>query len=73
MKSTWPTPAPRVGERTPPIIDLLALGVGVGGYANFSIRVGGNANFCVFRYQHAKLWRRGSKPMRGPNANGFAS
>ena len=35
-------------------------------------RVGGNANFCVFRYQHVgipntKLWRWGSKPMRGPN------
>ena len=36
------------------------------------------ANFRVFRYQHvgignAKLWRWGSKPMPGPNANGFAS
>ena len=41
-------------------------------------RVGGSANFSVFRYQHvglpnAKLWRSGSKPMRGPNANGFVS
>ena len=54
------------------------MGVGVGGNANFSIRVGGNGNFSVFRYQHvgignAKLWHWGSKPMPGPNANGFAS
>ena len=38
----------------------------------------GKAKFCVFRYQHvgipnAKLRRLGSKPMPGPNANGFAS
>ena len=37
-----------------------------------------NANFSVFGYQHvgiskAKLWRWGSKPTPGPNANGFAS
>ena len=31
MKSTWPMPAPRVGDPTPPIFHLLALGVGVGG------------------------------------------
>ena len=34
--------------------------------------------FSVFTYQHvgipkAKLWRWGSKPTPGPNANGFAS
>ena len=68
MKSRWPTPAPCVGDPTPPIFHLLALGVGVGG----------NANFSVFRYQYvgitnAKLWRWGSKPTRGPNANGFVS
>ena len=78
MKSTCPTPAPRVGDLTPPIFHLLALGVGVGGNANFSVHVGGNANFSVFRYKHAgipnvKLWCWGSKPMRGPNVNGFAS
>ena len=44
----------------------------------FRFGVGGKANFSVFRYQHvgipnAKLWRWGSKPKRGPNANGFAS
>ena len=44
-KSTWPTPAPHVGDPTPPIFHLLALGVGFGGNANFSFRVGGNANF----------------------------
>ena len=62
----------------PPIFHMLALGVGIGGNANFSVCVGGNANFSVFRYQHvgipkAKLWRWGSKPMQGPNTNGFAS
>ena len=67
MTSTWPTREFFIGDPTPPIIHLLALGVGVGG----------NANFRVFRYQHvgignAKLWRWGSKPTRGPNANGFA-
>ena len=66
MKSTLPKPAPV----WPPIFHLLALGVGIGGNANFSGCVGGNANFSVFRY--AKLWRWGSKPTRGPNANGFA-
>ena len=76
MKSTCPMPAPRVGDPMPPIFHLLALGVGVG--SNFSVRVEGNANFSVFRYQHvgipnAKLWRCVSKPTRGPNANGFAS
>ena len=30
MKCTCPTPAPRVGDPTPPIFHLLALGVGVG-------------------------------------------
>ena len=52
--------------------------VGVGINANFSFRVGGNASFSVFRYQHvgipnAKLWRWGSKQTQGPNVNGFAS
>ena len=42
-----------------------------------SVRVGGNANFSIFRYQHvgtpnAKLWCWESKPMGGPNMNGFA-
>ena len=68
MKSTWPMPVPPVRDPTPPIFHLLALGVDIGG----------NTNFSVFRYQHvgipnAKLWHWGSKPMRGPNANGFAS
>ena len=54
------------GDPTPPIFHLLALGVGVRD----------NTNFSIFRYQHVgipnmKLWRLGSKPMRGPNANGF--
>ena len=50
MKSTWPTPVPHVGDPTPPIFHLLALGVGVGGNANFTVCIGGNANFSVFRY-----------------------
>ena len=67
MKSTWPTPAPRVGDPTPPIFHLLTLGVGVWGNENVSIRVGGNTNFSAFRYQHvgipnATLWCLGSKP-----------
>ena len=58
MKSTWTTPAPRVGDPKPPIFHLLVLGVGVGG----------NAHFSVFGYQrvgipNAKLWHWGSKPM----------
>ena len=67
-----------VGDPTPPIFHLLVLGVGVGGYANFSVCVWGNTNFSIFRYEHvgipnAKLWHWGSKPRPGPNANGFAS
>ena len=68
MKSTWPTPAPHIGDPTSPIFHLLALGVGIEGNANFNVCVGGNANFrCVFRYQHVgipneKLWSWGSKP-----------
>ena len=67
MKSTRPMPAPCIGDPTPPTFYLLALGVGVRGNDNVSVRVRGNANFSVFRYQHvgipnAKLWRWGSKP-----------
>ena len=40
MKSTWPMPAPRIGDPMPPTFHLLALGVGIGGNANFSICVG---------------------------------
>ena len=57
------------GDRTQSIFHILALGVCVGGNANFRVGVGGNANFKVhvgsarlFRYQHvgipnAKFWR----------------
>ena len=60
------------------IFHLLALGVGIGGNANFSIRFWGNAKFGIFKYQHvgipnAKMSNWDSKPTRGPNANGFAS
>ena len=79
MESTWPTPAPRVGDPVPPIFHLLALGLGLEGNVNLSLRVRGNTNFSVFRSQHVgidnwKLWRLGSEPKQGPNANnGFAS
>ena len=68
MKCTWLTREFCIGDPTQPIFHLFTLRVGVGGDANFS----------VFRYQHvgipnAKLWHWGSKPTRGPNANGFAS
>ena len=61
----------------PPIFHLLVLGVSVRGNGNFSVRVGSNTNFSVFRDKHvgignAKLWHWGSKPTRGPNTNGFA-
>ena len=60
-----------------PIFHLLALGIRVGGNANFRFGVGGNTNFSVFRYHvcipNAKLWPWGSKPTQGPNVNGFAS
>ena len=45
MKSTWPMPAPRIGDPMRPIFQLLTLGVCVRGNANFRVRVGGNANF----------------------------
>ena len=69
MKYTCPTPAP--GDPKPPVFNLLALGVGVWGNTNFSVRVEDNANFSIFRYQHVgipntKLWQ-------GPNAKGFAA
>ena len=40
------------GDPTQTIFHWQALGVCVGGNANFMFRVGGNANFSVFRYQH---------------------
>ena len=76
IKCTCPIPSPRIGDPTPPIFHLLVLGVGIGVDTNFSVRVGGNANFSVFGYQHVgisnmKLWRW-HWPTQGPNANGFA-
>ena len=38
------------------IFHLLALGVGVGGNANFSICVGGNTNVSDFRYKHVGIF-----------------
>ena len=78
MKCTWPTQDPTPGDPTQTIFYWLVFRVCVGGNANLMFRVGGNANFSVCRYQdvgisNAKLWRWGSKPMPGPNANGFAS
>ena len=78
MKYTWPTRKFCIGDPKQPTFHWLTLGFCIGGNANFMFRVGGNANFSVFRYQHvgipkAKLWRWGSEPKPGPNANGFAS
>ena len=55
MKSTWPMPAPGVGDPTSPIFHLLTFGVGIGGNTNFSIRVGDNRNFSIFRYMYQHL------------------
>ena len=78
MKSTWPMQELSVGHPMQPIFHWLALGFCIGGSANFRFGVGGNPNFCVFRYQpggipKTKLWRWGSKPTPGPNPNGFVS
>ena len=45
----------------------------VGGlrWANFMFRVGGNANFRVFRYQHVGIAHANLRV--GPNASSFAS
>ena len=40
---------------TGPIFHLFALGVSIGCDANFSVPVGGNANFSDFRYQHVGI------------------
>ena len=37
------------------IFHWLALGVCIGGSAYFSVHIGGNANFSVFRYQHVGI------------------
>ena len=55
-------------------------GVGIGENANVLFGVGGNANFTTkytnmlvyFALGDSKVWRWGSKPKPGPNANGFA-
>ena len=78
MKDTWPTRKFCVGDPTQPTLYWLSLGFCVGGNATFMFCAGGNANCSIFKYQHVgipnrKLWGWGSKPMRGPNANGFAS
>ena len=71
MKYTCPRPAPRIGDPTPPIFHLLMMGVGTVGNTNFSVCIGGSANFGVFRYQHvgipnAKLWRGGLSQRKDP-------
>ena len=67
-------PAPRIGDPMPSIFHLLVLGGGAGGDTNVSVRVQGNTNLSIFRYQQCEvLWRWGSEPMRGPNTNGCAS
>ena len=55
MKSTWPMREFCVGDPMRPIFRLFALGVCVGVNASFSIRIGGNANLSVFKYQHVGI------------------
>ena len=52
MKCTWPTQKFCVGDPMQPIFHWLALGFCVESNANFMFRIGGNASFSVFRYQH---------------------
>ena len=52
MKCTCPTQKFWVGDPTQPIFHWLVWGFCFRGNANFMFRVGGNANFSVFRYQH---------------------
>ena len=77
-KFTWPMREFCVGDPTQPIFHLFALGVCVEGNASFGVRIGGKANFSVFRCQHVgipntKLLHWGYCPMRPPNASVFAS
>ena len=44
-----------VGDPTQPIFHWLALEFCIGGNANCTFRIGGNANFSVFRYQHVGI------------------
>ena len=72
MKCIWPTRKFCVGDPMQPIFHWLALGFCVGGNASFSVRVVGDANFSVSRYQNvgipnAKLSRWGYCPMLTPN------
>ena len=55
MKCTWPTQNFCVGDPMQRIFHWLTLGFCVWGNANFMFRVGGNANFSVFRYQHVGI------------------
>ena len=84
MKCTWPMRKVCIGDPTQTLLHWLALGFCIGGNANITFRVEGNANFRVFRYQHvsrpytqckfcvgSSRWLR--PPTRGPNASVFAS
>ena len=42
-------------EPNPTYFPLTGVGVSCGGNVDFKIRVGGNANFSVFRYQHVAI------------------
>ena len=55
MKCTWPMRKFCVGDPTQPIFPWLELRFCVGGNANFMFRIGDNANFSVFRYQHVGI------------------
>ena len=55
IKCTWPMRKFCIGDPTQPIFNFLALGFCIGGNASFMFRVGGKANFSVFRYQHVGI------------------
>ena len=74
IKSTWPTPAPCIGNPKGPIFHLLALGVRFRNNANFRVYVG---SAMLFGYQHVGIppkkfscW--GNCTTRTPNVRGFA-
>ena len=61
-------------DPTQPIFHRLAFGYCAGGNANFVFRVGGKANFSVFRYQHVGIANTNFREICvGPNASSFAS
>ena len=75
MKCTCRTRKFCVGDPTQPIFYWFPLGFCVRGNANFMFRLGGKANFSVFRYQHVGIANANSRVWGarvGHNASSFA-